>query len=205
MYIPRISSNLAPLLLTPESNATIASPETDTIQVAYQWALRFSFHLTLISVFETLFFWTFVSTSEDTALITLVQGYTQGVLNGCANLTQGERVVVRDLFDLFINQTLADAAGAAATAARQEYNAALIRNSWLYFGGILSVFTGIATLGATKGYKTDWRILVAENLALVTFLGLYEWMFFSTIVMRYRAISMPELDRMVVDEFQRQC
>jgi len=36
-------------------------------------------------------------------------------------------------------------------------------------------------------------------------LGIYEWMFFSTIVLKYQAISMQELDRMVVDEFMAQC
>lgn len=216
MYLPHVTSNLAPLLLTPSSPEPLhleipsISPLpqpviTDYVQITYQWALRFSMHLTLISLFETLFFWKFVSASEDTALISLVQGYIQGVLNSCANLTQEQRVVVRDVFDLFINQAKADAAGAAAATSRSAVNYLLFRNSWLYFGGILTIFTGITTLGVVKGYKTDWQALVTENLTLVTFLGLYEWMFFSTVVMRYLAISMPELDRMVVDEFQQQC
>jgi hypothetical protein len=201
MYIPRISSNLAPLLfLTPPSPV-----EPVATQIAYNWVLRFSMHLTLISLFETLFFWAFVSKSEDTALTSLIQGYAQGALNNCANLTQDQRLITREIFDLFINQAQVDATGAAAAASRGAFNYNLIQNSWLYFGGILSTFTGVTIFGIVKGYKTDWRTLVTENLALVTLLGLYEWMFFNTIVMKYQAISMPELDRMVVDEFQQQC
>jgi len=213
MFIPHITSNLAPLL-TPSSTeplqldiqTTPASPDTLVYaQIAYRWILRFSIHLTLISLFETLFFWSFISKSEDTALISLIQGYTQDVLNSCANLTQEQRIVVRDVLDLFINQTKADAAAVTATTGRSAVNYLLFRNSWLYFGSILTIFTGVAVIGLVKDYKTDWRTLIAENLTLVTFLGLYEWMFFSTVVLRYQAISMPELDRMVVDEFQEQC
>jgi hypothetical protein len=162
-------------------------------------------HLTLISLFENIFFWHFVSESEDTALISLVQGYIQGILNRCADLTPHQRIVVRDVIDLFINQTRTDTAGAAAAATRNAYNGVLDRTSWLYFGGFCTIFTVIATVGTIKRYSTDWRSIIAENITLVTFLGLYEWMFFSTIVLRYLSISMPELDRMVVDEIQSQC
>jgi len=162
-------------------------------------------HLALISLFETIFFWHFISVSEDTALVSLVQGYTQGVLNSCGQLTRNQSILAREIFDIFINQTNADAAGSVSASARSAANAVLIRNSWIYFGGVLTIFIAIATLGGVQHYRTEWPLIIGENLTLVSFLGLYEWMFFSTIILRYQAISMPELDRMVVDEFQLQC
>ena len=205
MHIPNIQSQLAPLLVEDTRITVSTQTQTPIYYIVYTWSLRFSMHLALISLFETIFFWHFISVSEDTALISLVQGYTQGVLTNCNHLTQNQSSLVRDIFDLFINQTLVDAAGAAAATTRSKFNAILIRTSWLYFGGLLTLFSVIAALGIFKRYKTDCPAIIGENLTLVTFLGLYEWMFFSTIVLRYQAISMQELDSMVVDEFQQQC
>jgi hypothetical protein len=175
------------------------------IPFLHKWALHFTFHLTLIGLFETLFFWHFVSESEDSALITLVNKYTAKILVGCANLTQGQKELVTDFMDLFINQTRVDTAGFEAETARAAFNYILFRNSWLYFGALLILFAGLATLGRIRQYTIHWKELIAENLALVIFLGLYEWMFFSTVVLPYESISVPELDRMVVNELANTC
>jgi hypothetical protein len=107
--------------------------------------------------------------------------------------------------DLFINQTRVDSAGIESETARAAFNYILSRNSWLYFGALLILFAGLAILGQIRQYKIEWKELIAENLALVIFLGLYEWMFFSTVVIPYESISVPELDRMVIDELANTC
>ena len=106
---------------------------------------------------------------------------------------------------MFINQTIIDDKGSTAFTARTAYNNNLIRTSWLYFGGISSVFFGIALIGKLKAYKIDWISILREHFALITLLGLYEWMFFSTIILKYQAVSMPELDSMVINQFESQC
>jgi len=171
----------------------------------HEYALRFSIHLSLISLFETLFFWKFVSKTEDTALITLINDYTSGFLNACAGLSDSQRVLLRDLIDNAINPTNVSFAAITAAAQRDSINNALMQNSWFYFGGILSVVAGLSAWGKLRGYKMNWRHIVGENIALVTLLGLYEWMYFSTIILKYQAISMPELDSMVMDNFQASC
>lgn len=202
-----LTPNRIPLLPLPESPpltiTLVEEPKPESW--LYNYALRFSLHLTLISLFETIFFWHFISESEDDALITLVDNYTAGVLGHCSNFTTEQRIVTRDIFDIFINQTKADATGTAAQAARYIFNSILLRNSWLYFGALLTLFASLTAIGRYKRYTVEWKLLLLENMALVSFLGFYEWMFFSTVVLRYQAISMPELDRMVVDEFQSQC
>lgn len=182
-----------------------SSPHSEWIPFLHSWALRFVFHLTLISLFETVFFWQFISKSEDGALIALVNHYAASTLNGCKTLTPNQRQLVTDFMDLFINQTRVDIAGSLAATSRATYNNILVRNSWLYFGGFLIVFAGLGFYGHLRGYRINWRSLLLENLALVSFLGFYEWMFFSTVVLRYQAISVPELDRMVVDEIMSAC
>ena len=187
------------------SPSSSPSPHSEWLPFLHGWALRFVFHLTLISLFETLFFWQFISKSEDGALIGLVNHYAKTTLNGCRALTPRQRQLVTDFLDLFINQTRVDTAGALAAASRAAYNNILVRNSWLYFGGFMITFAGLGAWGQLRGYGIKWRSLLLENLALVTFLGFYEWMFFSTVVLQYQAISVPELDRMVVDEIVLAC
>ena len=219
IHLESVKSNLTPLMTPSTSMLSLEiesspppSPPSSPLPLVFlwipflhKWALHFTFHLSLISLFETLFFWQFVSESEDTALITLVNKYTGKILTGCANLTQGQRVLVIDFMDLFINQTHIDATGIEAETARAAFNYILNRNSWLYFGALLILFSGLATVGYLLQYKIVWPHLIAENLALVIFLGLYEWMFFSTVVIPYESISVPELDRMIIDELTNTC
>jgi len=190
----------------PSSPPSISSPILIAwIPFLHEWSLRFIFHLMLISLFETIFFWHFVSESEDAALITLVNHYAASTLSSCANLTDPQRALVTDFMDLFINQTQVNAAGAEAAANRSAYNYLLFRNSWLYFGGFLILFVSLAIVGHVRRYKIEWPAILGENLALVLFLGLYEWMYFSTVVLRYDAISFQELDQMIVGELEAVC
>jgi len=206
VHISKIQDRLEPLLL-PSTNDIIEPLTSDWswIKTAHAYAMRFSLHLALISLFETIFFWRFISHSEDTALISLVNNYAQGLLQGCADMTEAQRSLVRDVFDLFINQSLVDASSAVSFANRNTFNGILIRNSWVYFGSLVALFASTTAVGLYNRFPIHWRAIILENLTLVTFLGFYEWMFFSTVVLQYQATSIQELDRMVVDNIQAQC
>lgn len=225
IQLPRITSRERPLIVgslediglpleeTASSSTLVPSPlglsPTPLLppwhQTAHRWAIRFILHIVLISLFETLFFWLFISRTEDDALIGLVSSYTGNLLNACQNLTATQRVAVLDVLNLFINSTATDTAGTAAAADRATFNGILLRNSWLYFGG------GVALLATTVGaalwrrLQMRWGQIFAENLVLVLMLGAYEWMFFRTVVLRYQAVSPAELDRMVVDQVESTC
>lgn len=143
--------------------------------------------------------------SEDQALIGLVDSYTSGIFKSCTALTPQQRAGIDDVFDLFVNHTVVDQQGIAAAAARTAFNHGLLQKSWAYFGGTSAVFMILAILARAQGREIRWNHIVAENLCLVSLLGLYEWMFFHTIVFPYKSVSIPELDQHVVDEFQQNC
>lgn len=213
LAMPRVASLMLPLLdgETPLrlSIQTPTPPPPHRIVVwfntAHRWALRFTLHIALISLFETVFFWQFVSTTEDQALYGLVDQYAGGVFQSCAALTPDQRASVRNLFDLFVNTTTIDVAGAAAAATRGAFNSALLLQSWGYFGGLAGLFALLATAAKLTRADIRWRQIALENLCLVIFLGIYEYMFFRTIVFPYKSVTIPELDQHVVDEFQAQC
>lgn len=172
---------------------------------ALTWSLRFAVHLVLISVFETVFFWLYVSKSEDKALIGLVNTYATTVTNGCGRMTPTDRRVMSDILSALINTTAVDLAGRIATSDRTAFNDTLLRNSWFYVTGLLGLVATLTAAAKRTSRPVPWRLVIGENVALVACLGLYEWMFFHTVAFRYRAISTAELDRMVVDEFNVAC
>ena len=177
----------------------------DWIALTHRWSLRFTLHLALISLFETIFFWQFVSVSEDQALIGLVDTYTKKLFDSCAALTPAQRTAFADVVDVFINQTTVDTDGTAALVARTAFNRGLLRNSWLYFGSVSSLFVLLAVAAKRCDRGIRWTHIFGENICLVTILGLYEWMFFHTVVFPYKSVSIPELDQHVIDDFQQHC
>ncbi len=168
-------------------------------------SLRFNLHLLLVALFETLFFWLYVSQSEDAALVGLVNSYTNGVFASCANMTPAALNLTNSVFNALVDQKAVDRAGALAAADRAAYNRDLLSKTWFYVGGLGILFVAQAAGARLYRVAVPWRHLVGENVALVVLLGLYEWMFFHTVVFRYHSITPAELDRMVVDEFSANC
>jgi hypothetical protein len=109
------------------------------------------------------------------------------------------------MLDLLIDVPSIDAVGIQSAAIRNKHNSALVQTSWLYFGGLSTLFATLSAIAWYKQIPIQWRHLFAENLALIALLGCYEAMFFSTIAFRYQAVSMAELDQLVVDQIQAQC
>ena len=173
------------------------------VPALYIYALRFSVHLTLISIFEALFFWKFVVETEDNALTQMIEQYAASLMNVCANLTYIQRDILRDFVDESFNDTAANAI--SSYIQREDYNRILFRNSWLICGCLGLTCTGLIALGIVKEYSIDWRTIAGDNIALVTLLGMYEWIFFSKIVLQYKTISQQELNGIILDQFNAQC
>jgi hypothetical protein len=169
------------------------------------WSLRFNLHLLLIALFETFFFWLYVSKSEDTALVGLVNSYTDGVFAACATMTPAALNLTNTVFDALVDRTVVDRDGVIAATARATYNHDLLGKTWLYVGSLGLLFVFQAAIARRLRVPVPWSHVIGENVALVTLLGLYEWMFFHTVVFRYHSITPAELDRMVVDEFGAAC
>ena len=200
--LPTIQPITPPDISTPSDLSTPTTPNEPCISVIHRWSLRFSVHLSLVALFETLFFWLFVSKTEDAALIKLVNSYLGGLLNNCDSMNG---TAFMEIIDLFVNQTLVQSRGASAAAARAAYNGSLLLNSWLYVGSLVALASTLAFSAAYRRLAIQWRQLGLENLALILILGIYEFMFFSTVVYPYESISMPELDRMLMNEIDASC
>jgi hypothetical protein len=162
-------------------------------------------HICLISLFETLFFFQYVSVSEDAGLLGAIDGYVNSIANSCAALpgpiTADIRALVTDLVPL-ANVSLA---ATRAASQRAAYNHTLLVHSWSYFGGLLGACVGLVGLARWRNYKLHIRRMVAENLALVGLLGIYEFVFFRTIVYNYTTLSHAEMTWKVILNLNASC
>ena len=194
------------LILSPES------PEKDkytfqppSIDVVFHLALRFSLHIALISLFETMFFWLFVSKQESIALETIMDTYTSTLFSNCSSLSIDQRIILIDLVNYLVNSTQVDSIARNTQTTRSLFNDILLRNSWLYVGGLTTLFGGLLGIATIRRIRIQWAQILGENAAMILLLGLYEWMFFHTIVLQYQAISSSELNQRIVNTFHQEC
>jgi hypothetical protein len=114
-------------------------------------------HISLISVFENIFFWQFISKSEDTALQTTIDGFLQSTLNQCYMWPQNATQLIKALFDLFVNETQIAVQANQAYQARSQINYNLFVQSWLYYVGLVSFVIIQASIVHCKKYKIKCR------------------------------------------------
>ena len=170
-----------------------------------EYSLLFLIHITLISIFETLFFFAFVSKDEDTGILSATNYYTNSIINGCVNLTLSEQEFLSKILEKFINSSTINEQGLNASKERMNYNTYLLN---LSCGYIAILFSGIICVGGYANYhkiKSRWKYIISENLVLVSLLGLYEFMYFMTIIKHYSTESSAEISLLFVEQLHDQC
>jgi hypothetical protein len=163
-----------------------------------------SFHLLLISGFETLFYFLYVNKSENAGILNTINTYYQPLVANCQETWgNGTKWFVRQLLIYEINQTLVDQTGLATAAARELYNHKLLVWSSMYSVicfGICGVATGFVVW---KKWPVPWKRMMLENLVFVLILGLYEFFFFRTIIYNYDTLSTAELNMYIVNGLEQ--
>jgi hypothetical protein len=199
---------LEPSILQSPPQKLIEIPVYTPHSPAEKWFNRImslGVHITLISLFETIFFFQFVSVSEDTGLKSTIDSYVNNILTTCQNWTAEQHIVINDILSVLVNATQVDENGSIASANRHAFNSSLHLQSWMYFVGLLTSVLVTGLLGSRASIRIAYKRILVENLIMVTLLGLYEWTFFKTIIYNYENISVPEIDQFVVGQLQTTC
>jgi len=165
----------------------------------------FLFHITLISIFESAFFFAYVSTLEDNGILNTIQNYVNPLLQGCWNWTTEDRIYVQDILNLVLNGTSLSQDAIMAAEDRSTINASLMHRSWGYVGGFATLTTFITGILVWKKHPPKWKSLLIEQCSMVLLLAAYEWLFFRTIVLPYKAISATEVNQYIVQELDTIC
>jgi hypothetical protein len=196
ILIPRVQSggNLQSLSQKPEYK-----PSRSRKVLCFLFTFKGSFHLLLISAFETLFYFLYVNKSENQGILTAINTYYQPLVQGCQTTwTNSTRNFAQDLLLLF-NQTQIDAAGTAEASARAAYNQKLLHYSILYSGICAVLCTGATVYVKWQRWKIPWARMISENFSFVLILGLYELFFFKTIIYNYDTLGKAELNQYLID------
>jgi hypothetical protein len=162
-------------------------------------------HITLISVFETVFYFNFISKSEDNGIQNTINQFLQGTLSQCRTWPQNTTQLLSALLQLVVNETQIASAAAAATSQRAASNQTLQVQSWMYVVSLASTVISIAIAAHCKKYKINWRSIIVENIVLVCLLGAYEAFFFETIIYMYQSLTLPELEQSILQQLHTSC
>ena len=167
--------------------------------------LRYSFHITLISIFETVFFFLYVSKLEDNGINNTIQYFVDGALQSCSNLSQEDTQILNILLDPLVNITNVRNDAIQTQLSREAHNSVLMSQSWLYVGGFGGIFLILALIALMSKIRIKWVKLITENLLFVLILAAYEFMFFTTIINPYNPVSGPEITWETIQRFSQSC
>ena len=195
--------------LTPQSQPLPPRPPPRSLPSTYLQVLHFLypflFHITLISIFESVFFFAYVSSLENNGIVNTIQSYVNPLLQGCWNWTLQDKVTAEEILTLLSNGTTLSQEAITASNDRATMNAILLHRSWGYVGGLAGITTLITGILVWKKQSPKWKSLLIEQGSMVLLLAIYEWIFFRTIVLPYKAISPIEINEFVVSEFDTMC
>jgi hypothetical protein len=135
----------------------------------------------------------------------MVDGYVNGILTTCGNWTANTTLFVDEVLPLLINTTVIEEQYQSAYSSRISGNRLLQIQAWLYVatlgGGVLIA----ASIGRCASLRLAWKRILLENAIMVSLLGIYEFLFFKTIIYNYNNLSLPELNEFIVNQLQQQC
>lgn len=160
--------------------------------------IKSAIHVFFISIFETIFFFYYVSVTENAGILSTIDTYYKPFINTCPNWSPAAKEFLLAL--LTANQTIQhiEQKGEAGLAARNAANLRLLEQSL----GASGFCLGIVVLGSlwlkVKDIPVRWWVVYLENISMVVLLGLYEYFFFRVIIYNYGTLSTPELNEHLV-------
>ena len=196
LYIPDFQSAQEPEPLKLNSET---EPPVYLYHTAVIFVLKGSLHIFFISSFETLFYFLYISVSENAGIKNTIDAYYQPLIQSCdrwSNLTKG---LLLTIMKYEVNKTTVDTEGVRAALTRSTYNTGLLYWS-VGYSAICLLMIGLTSLIIwLKKIRVKWQKLLLEHLAFVLVLALYEYFFYITIIYKYTTVSTPELNQYIID------
>jgi hypothetical protein len=203
-------------------NSTILSKPRKTCQENYGYFIfkrfmMFIMHLSLISIFEIIFFFSVIVSYENLSMTNVVDTFAGLLTSKCFSFNNTEKYIFSQVINSFINITEIKNNAASSLNQRTKENNVVLGYAWIYFG----VITGISLLTIIINFlnfkffylqnqeltqpliiSQDIKLnkkhvnlikIIMDNIIMIILLGLYEYLFFKTVILKYLPISNNEL------------
>lgn len=174
-------------------------PPTPFYHMAIIFVLKGAIHILFISSFETLFYFLYVSTSENTGIKNTIDAYYSPLIQSCETWSNTTKGILLTIMTYELNKTTIDNDGTHAAIVRSEYNTKLLSASIFYSITCVIIIGLMALIIWWKKVRVEWQKLLLEHLAFVIVLALYEYFFYITIIYKYSTLSTPELNKYIID------
>lgn len=196
----------------PENITQISNENKDTYIIHWRYekgalelCIKLLLHITLISIFETLFYFLYVSSLENSGIEWTVNAFINDALNGCKSLNSTQIQDLNSILEKYIDASDIINTGNLQESIRILYNNNISIRAWIYICVCVSLFLIVFTHIKCRRIKIEWTCIILENTAMVTILGLYEFIFFNTIIYPYQPLSSDEIERNTIQQLQNIC
>jgi hypothetical protein len=180
--------------------------DVDHIEYSINKLIMFMQHLFLITMFELIFFFNYVTKFEDNALINVFNSLTESITSKCSSLSNDSKIIIDDIFKIFVNTTQVNENAIISYNSRMVVNNNLMTKAITYFIGVLVVnIMLICGNRCTINKKINYKEIIIDNLIMIILLGIYEYIFFSNIVFKYLSISNDEIFQNFQNKFIGSC
>lgn len=197
---------------TPENITQISNQNKDTYVIHWHYekgaleiCIKLLLHITLISIFETLFYFLYVSSLENSGIEWTVSTFINGAVAGCESLNSTQIQELNSILEKYIDASHVINTGNLQESLRILYNNHISIRAWIYIGGFVSLFSMVLTYIKCRRIKISWAYIILENTAMVGLLALYELVFFNTIIYPYQPLSSDEIERNAIQQLQNGC
>ena len=162
-------------------------------------------HITLISIFETLFYFLYIASLENNGIEWTINAFINGAVNECQLMNATQVQQMNHILDKYINASNIIRIGNLQESFRILYNTTISLRAWMYISILSGLFSILTVYIKCRRIKMNWTYIILENTSMVLLLGLYEFLFFDTIIYPYQPISTDEIERNMIQQLQNGC
>jgi hypothetical protein len=169
----------------------------------YNKFLSITLHIFIMVVFEIYFYFNYVIEMERAAFIDKINAYFSYLYNSDTSPYSN-----KNIFYQIINLNYTEN---QLNNVYNEYNEALNEQNELYnklltqacyIAGFIGLVLVVLFLNALYNKNViKWKWIIVENILMLAFLGLFEYVFFVNIIMHYNPISDAEIKYIIVNNF----
>jgi len=160
-----------------------------TTNYVYTNVFIINLHIFLLSIFEPVFYFNYVTKLEKQYFFTNINNYLNLLkfnLNKITNITDNN---LKNLIKELISEIKLE---------NETHNNTFTKLAIIYSSVIFSILILQFFIGKYFLVKLNWKSIILDNVLMIFLLGLYEYVFFITIIIQDTPISEPEINNYIL-------